>query len=172
MMKILTLTEYWASLMANGFKRVETRSWGTDYRGPILNHAAKGFPREVRQMITREPFKSKLAECLPPILNSSDVLPGRVLSRHDLVDVVPTRWLVESDEAAAKDYRYDLGLGSIAAGGTRQFEIEFGDYSDGRWAWITRNLRRAAKPFPFKGALGLRDFPLDVLREHAPELLP
>lgn len=37
----ITLHQPWASLIAAGKKCYETRSWGTDYRGPIAIHAAK-----------------------------------------------------------------------------------------------------------------------------------
>ncbi len=42
-MKALTLTQPWASLVAVGAKRIETRSWETNYRGTIAIHAAKGW---------------------------------------------------------------------------------------------------------------------------------
>lgn len=37
----ITLHQPWASLIATGKKQYETRSWGTDYRGPIAIHAGK-----------------------------------------------------------------------------------------------------------------------------------
>ena len=40
-MKAISLWQPWASLMAYGFKTIETRSWATLYRGPLLIHAAK-----------------------------------------------------------------------------------------------------------------------------------
>jgi hypothetical protein len=169
--KVITLTEYWASLMANGFKRIETRSWPTRYRGPLLIHAAKGFPRACRTLITREPFLSKLAECTPPIFNSMEVPLSRVLCRVELVDCVSTTWLLEADCGAARAYRGDLGISSVASGGDRQFELEFGDYSDGRWAWITRSVKRASTPFLCRGALGLWELPDDEISLKAPELL-
>lgn len=39
-MKALTIWQPWASLLACGGKRFETRSWATSYRGPIAIHAA------------------------------------------------------------------------------------------------------------------------------------
>lgn len=47
-MKGLTLTQPWATAIANGWKMVETRSWRTHYQGTIAIHAAKGFPRDAR----------------------------------------------------------------------------------------------------------------------------
>ena len=38
-MKVLTIREPWASLIVNGYKKYEFRSWKTNYRGKILIHA-------------------------------------------------------------------------------------------------------------------------------------
>lgn len=45
-MKALSLTQPWASLVAIGAKRIETRSWSTSYRGLVAIHASKRFPDE------------------------------------------------------------------------------------------------------------------------------
>ncbi|MFV0399180.1 MAG: ASCH domain-containing protein [Oscillospiraceae bacterium] len=39
-MKAITIWQPWASLLACGAKKYETRSWVTSYRGPIAIHAA------------------------------------------------------------------------------------------------------------------------------------
>lgn len=44
-MKAITLKEPWASLVVNGYKTYEFRSWKTSYRGKILIHAAKGVDK-------------------------------------------------------------------------------------------------------------------------------
>lgn len=38
-MKALTIKEPWASLIVQGFKKYEFRSWKTNYRGKVLIHA-------------------------------------------------------------------------------------------------------------------------------------
>ena len=38
-MKVLTIKEPWASLIINGYKEFEFRSFKTNYRGKILIHA-------------------------------------------------------------------------------------------------------------------------------------
>ncbi len=43
-MKAITLWQPWASLLACGAKIYETRSWATNYRGPIAIHAAAKHP--------------------------------------------------------------------------------------------------------------------------------
>ena len=45
-MKVLTLKQPWASLVANGYKIYEFRSWKTNYRGEILIHAGCGVDKE------------------------------------------------------------------------------------------------------------------------------
>jgi len=40
-MKVLTIKEPWASMILEGKKTIETRTWKTDYRGQILLHASK-----------------------------------------------------------------------------------------------------------------------------------
>ena len=39
-MKALSLRQPWASLIANGRKTIETRTWRTHYRGPLAIHAS------------------------------------------------------------------------------------------------------------------------------------
>ena len=45
-MKVLTLKQPWASLVANGYKVYEFRSWKTNYRGEIYLHAGCGVDKE------------------------------------------------------------------------------------------------------------------------------
>ena len=46
-MKVLTIKEPWASLIINGYKKYEFRSWKTSYRGKILIHAGKSLEKEM-----------------------------------------------------------------------------------------------------------------------------
>lgn len=45
-MKIITLKQPWATLVAEGIKNIEFRSWKTNYRGKILIHAGIGIDKE------------------------------------------------------------------------------------------------------------------------------
>ena len=47
-MKAITLWQPWASLIAVGAKRIETRSWSTNYRGPLAVHASLRRPEYQR----------------------------------------------------------------------------------------------------------------------------
>lgn len=124
-MKALTLTQPWATLVATGKKRVETRSWRTGYRGPLAIHAAKGFPAEARRYAEHEHTLGRLPSPLPR---------GAVLCVVDLVDCRP------AEEVA-------LDISSL--------ERLYGDYGPGRWAWLFEELEPFDTPVPAKGALGL-----------------
>lgn len=52
-MKVLSIKEPWASLIINGYKKYEFRSWSTKYRGEILIHASKSYDKK-----TLDKFKS------------------------------------------------------------------------------------------------------------------
>ena len=45
-MKALTIKEPWATLIINGYKEYEFRSWKTNYRGKILIHSGKTTDKE------------------------------------------------------------------------------------------------------------------------------
>ena len=45
-MKVITLKQPWATLVAEGLKKYEFRSWQTSYRGEILIHAGKAVDKE------------------------------------------------------------------------------------------------------------------------------
>lgn len=45
-MKVLTLKQPWATLVAEGIKKYEFRSWRTKYRGKLLIHAGSGIDKK------------------------------------------------------------------------------------------------------------------------------
>ena len=47
LMKTLTIKEPWATLIINGYKKYEFRSWKTNYRGRIFIHAGKGIDKDM-----------------------------------------------------------------------------------------------------------------------------
>lgn len=55
-MKCISLWQPWATLIAIGAKRIETRAWHTDYRGPLLIHAAKKWGPELAKLFASDPF--------------------------------------------------------------------------------------------------------------------
>lgn len=51
-MKCLTIKEPWASLIINGYKKYEFRTWKTSYRGKILIHAGKTFDKNYKEIFS------------------------------------------------------------------------------------------------------------------------
>ena len=138
-MKALTFMQPWATLVAIGAKRIETRSWFTRYRGPLVIHAAKGFPKWAREF-TVEPVCYEAVHQFhrPKSFPLGSYPLGAVLATCRLIDCVPT-------ERMAGIWWRSL---------TKQ-ERAFGDYDPGRYAWILDNVQQLAQPIPAKGALGL-----------------
>lgn len=57
-MKVLSIRQPFASLIAEGFKEYEFRSWKTLYRGDILIHAGKGVDK-----VYLDKFSGFVSEC-------------------------------------------------------------------------------------------------------------
>lgn len=73
-MKVLTIKQPWATLIMQGYKRFEFRSWQTKYRGELLIHAVKGIDKEAIK---------RLSKYLPKELPL-----GKILGKVTLVDCI------------------------------------------------------------------------------------
>jgi hypothetical protein len=141
-MRALSLWQPHAQAIALGLKRWETRSWSTDYRGPLAIHAAKRpwndtgeWHAEARRRMVRQVTLNG------PITWAF----GAVVCVVDVVDCVRTselrRWL---DPMAAF----------------------WGDFSDGedlrgRWGFTLANVRVLPRPLPWRGQQGFFEVDLD-----------
>ena len=74
-MKVLSIKEPFATLIKDGVKIYETRSWKTNYRGEIYIHASKAMS------------KSENVEKAMPYLKS-ELNPGCILCKCNLVDCI------------------------------------------------------------------------------------
>jgi hypothetical protein len=156
-MKALTLTQPWATLVAIGAKTIETRSWFTNYRGPLAIHAAAGYGPGGRHgfnlLVCSEPFRSALWKYWSDRPRHLDTL----FATLPMGVVLATCELVAVAKIASLGYSCDPG----------EPEKSFGDYTPGRYAWYLYNVQALPKPIPAKGKLGLWewDAPLGALRE-------
>lgn len=147
--KALTLWQPWATLIAIGAKKIETRSWSTSYRGPLAIHAAKRWKEDQSAICGLPPFKSRLEKWG----YRKDNLPlGSVLAVVDLVEVYEIGEQVRGGELLRR-IRGDDWLD----------ELHFGDYTIGRYAWVLESVKRLAEPIPARGRLALWDFELAQL---------
>lgn len=48
-MKALTIKQPWASLITEGYKKYEFRSWKTNYRGKILIHSGLSLEKDMQE---------------------------------------------------------------------------------------------------------------------------
>jgi activating signal cointegrator 1 len=135
-MKALTLTQPWATLVDLRKKHIETRSWTTKYRGLLVIHAAKGFPVWAKELCTDDVFLEALGD-----LTWKTVPLSRGLCIVRLVDVQRTE-----DVRACYPDRFP-------------HEEPFGDYSEGRFAWVTEYVKHLDDPREVRGALGLWEWP-------------
>lgn len=89
-MKALSLYQPWAWFIARGFKPVENRGWATNYRGPILIHAAKKYDTKMCPSWA----ETLIGAPLPP-RDFFDRLQGGICSIATLTDCVrnhPSPW--------------------------------------------------------------------------------
>lgn len=135
-MKGISLYQPWASLVALGLKRVESRSWPTTYRGPLLIHAAKRWDAglESAQVDAAELLWSHGRLPLPAVLPL-----GRVLAVCRLAGCSQVRPGHLTPEG--------IGLSGL--------ELAFGDYRPGRFGWSLEDVRSLAEPVPWRGMQGL-----------------
>lgn len=124
-MKALTISQPFASLIADGEKFVENRKWGTDYRGPLAIHAGKG---------TQYLDASELAEyptgCIVAIATLFACMPLESMRRLSRSQVI---------QASA------LTIG----------EVLDHPHTEGPWCWILRDVKKLTMPIPCRGAQGL-----------------
>lgn len=147
-MKAITLTQPWATLVALGAKRIETRSWSTSYRGLIAIHAAKTFPGWAKDLCYSDVFRRALGWPQPPSPLTQEWLNqiATLLLDLPLGAVIATARLVACFETSELR-KVDLL--------TTQEEA-FGDYSPCRFGFLLENIvPSTVGPIPVKGSLGL-----------------
>jgi hypothetical protein len=135
-MKVLSLLQPWATLVVMGAKKIETRSWNTFYRGPILIHASKGRKTDARNLCIIEPFQKYIKDF-------SSLPFGSIIGSCEIIATASTEYIAP---LLLKDNNSD--------------ELSFGDYSRGRRAWKLDKAIQFAIPIPTNGHLGLWDYDL------------
>ncbi|MGF6354041.1 hypothetical protein ABIE27_001951 [Paenibacillus sp. 4624] len=147
-MKAVTIIQPWATLVALGVKKLETRSWATKHRGDLAIHAGQKVDKEACLV-------SQIREALLKhgINDLRDLVTGAVIAKSVLTDV----WSI-SRPFGDKQIVERLSIDSrrtICWGGYMPDEYHFGDYSDGRFAWQLDDVVQLQEPVPAKGQLSL-----------------
>lgn len=163
-MKALSIWQPWASAIALGSKRIETRSWSTNYRGRLAIHAAKSKDTSFLCFAMTTWY---WCGALHREMGSEDLLwetlPfGAVVATAELVDCRP---VIEVPSDLVNARRRPFGAKTDEYDWT---ERQMGDFSEGRYAWILMDVRPLAKPVPFRGLQGLFNVPDEILQAGAP----
>lgn len=137
--KILTLWEPWATFIAMGHKKWETRSWPTSYRGPLAIHAAKNMTA------IKDGTPNRLLEETGLLARGVAIFPedyewplGKIVAVCRVAGCIPTETAKPSSVEGA-----------------------LGNYLPERFAWVLEDVKRV-KPLVFTGMQGLKDLPPDV----------
>jgi activating signal cointegrator 1 len=139
-MKALSLYQPWATLVVAGRKRCETRTWQTSHRGLLAIHAARLFPRQLRELCRREPIQRLLAEA-----GFNDVAE---LPRGVLLGTVQVRGCVRTEE---------MDVDALS-----ETDRLLGNFGPGRWVWLLEQTAQLETPVPCRGWLGVFDVPADL----------
>lgn len=132
-MKAISLWQPWATAVSLGHKRIETRSWNTNYRGPLAIHAAKRFGPDERAFAQSECAYGRLPKELPL---------GAIVATCILHDVVRAEQIVDR-------------IGPI--------EKLYGDYGPGRYCWLLKNIKPLPQPIGCTGRQGFFEYPDELL---------
>lgn len=127
-MRAISLWQPWASLWLTDAKTIETRSWYTGVRGPVLVHAAKRIERDVDSelaSICEAEFGADWRRTLPL---------GALVGRIYLEACAGTAYL--SRKSSAQD-------------------LACGNFEPGRFGWIrSREVIEFVRPIPYRGQQG------------------
>lgn len=167
-MKIITIWQPWATLIALGIKKFETRSWSTEYTGPLAIHAAK---RKVNRNELAKISYDSVGHIDFSYLDNIDYPYGQIVAVSNLK---ACRWMVDEDrlrevyrrikgKQEADSYTRDYLIQQsekdeaiwIWLPGVNQLEKSVGDWQLGRHAWQLESIRKI-QPINYKGTQGLR----------------
>lgn len=138
-MRVLSIQQPWVYAMLNLGKRIENRSWGTDYRGPIALHATKPVNRYELYFDLGTCYRC----CDGKLYNGSSEDPGYVPFINELsLKLVP------------KISKYQPSILAVAD------LVDVVTVSDSKWFFggfglVLDNVRELPNPIPCKGKLGL-----------------
>ncbi|MNJ46042.1 ASCH domain protein [compost metagenome] len=144
-MKVITIIQPWATLIALGEKRFETRSWATKHRGDLLIHAGKKVDKKVCQ---QEPYRSVLGKHG----YTADNLPtGSIIAKVNLHNC----YAISRRHGVDGPVSLETSVKTLEWADPMEQEYYFGDYRDGRYAWELLDVQRMLEPISAKGMQGL-----------------
>lgn len=111
-MKALTIKQPWASLIANGIKDIENRTWKTNYRGRIYIHASAKPAASLVSSVLNYEQTAQLVRTGGLDHNYTSKLPSSaIIGEVDIVDCVinhPSIWAEQSTDPIKNIYNWVL----------------------------------------------------------------
>jgi len=154
-MRGLSLLQPWATLAALRLKKLETRSWPTDFHGLLAIHASLGRSAQVQRLCTQDVF---IQAALSAAGLSYDTLPtGQILA------VAGLQGSLRMQQGPVPPGTPALDL--LDAQQLPDQERAFGAYQVGRYAWPLLDTQALSTPVPCRGSLRLWQLPADVRRQ-------
>lgn len=164
-MRAISLWQPWATAIAVGAKRIETRGWSTPYRGPLAIHAAqRKNTSELIYLHSCWNWQGAMRGAGWTWGKDShleiDRLPfGAIVAVCDLVDCRPTgSFTLEEIETRRRPAGETLDSYSWT-------ERQMGNYELGRYGWALENVRALNAPVPWKGKQGFFHVPDELVLE-------
>ncbi|MEN6325823.1 MAG: hypothetical protein ABFD18_06415 [Syntrophomonas sp.] len=153
-MKVLTLYHPYPELIALEEKTNETRSWYTDYRGPLAIHVATSRKPWHMDLAFKEPFFSALKPLHREFTNTEGKKSigmrlhlGQIIAICNLTDCL----YIAKDGLFKFDPKAKIKIGELVSPLPTGSELIFGDYSPGRFAWTLSDAHRLKEPILVKG---------------------
>ena len=145
-MKAITILQPYASLIACGEKRYETRSWPTKYRGRIAIHAGLGQQWDI-MLMDDDYFEALVRGGITTIGKRYPNLPhGFIVAFADITDCLKiTEYYGEHSDGVLLENNIKIDRN----------EMILGNYYPGRYAWKLENIHMLKTPIPAKGQQGL-----------------
>ncbi|BAZ29971.1 hypothetical protein NIES4074_24190 [Cylindrospermum sp. NIES-4074] len=140
----ISLHQPWASLIALGYKKYETRHWQTSYRGDLLICAAKKKSRSQQEFYRQFLFRNCKPYNHPP---DWEYLPfGSVVAVCSLTGCLKMHLKNETPPHL---------IDSINIEDMTQMELDSGCWKSGRYAWRLENIRPLCQPVHIVGRQSL-----------------
>jgi activating signal cointegrator 1 len=155
-MKVLSLLQPWATLVVIGAKKIETRSWNTNYRGPVLIHASKKKIPELLRLQCSWQFDAALHSLGGTMTPGNKIDFARDLPFGAIVGMVEIDNCRPADSFTIKE----LDSKKYPQGRITNYwtERQLGDYAPGRFGWELSNPVAFPNNVAAKGSLGLWEF--------------
>lgn len=160
----ISLWQPWATAIALGSKRIETRHWATAYRGPLLIHAAKRrVLTELIQMNCSYNWQGALHNAWGKEKIWETIPFGSLVAVCELVECRKTDTFTVAE---LDTKRRAPGEKTDHCAWT---ERQMGNFEPGRFGWVLENIRPLADPVPYRGSQGFFYVDQSLVSESWPE---